>query len=240
MMRVLQASHYFHQVAEDEALPALEARLAPLCRERFRRIDRFIQLSLLGSAECVKDLNLGEDCGLYISSGIGPAGNNIVVQETLWKQHKLPMPFNFVNTLGSSAGYYVAKNLGLSGQSLFISRRGDSFEAALDCAAADLESGVVTKALVGAVEECTLPLGQHRIRQALPKNTPLAEGSHWLLLEASPEPKGARIELKAWDLAFHDSLGAARITREAVDAAPGSLGLFRDKENSKWQLVNLK
>jgi hypothetical protein len=182
-MKLLSQSHYVHGVREGEALPSLEARLTPLCRERFRRIDRFIQLALLGSAECVQNQNLAPDCGLYISSGIGPVGNNIVVQETLWKQKKVPMPFNFVNTLGSSAGYYVAKNLGLSGQSLFISRRHGSLEAALQCAQVDLELGVLKQALVGVVEECTLPLKQHRQRLELEDGAAVAEGTEWLLLE---------------------------------------------------------
>ena len=182
-MKLLSQSHYFHPVAEGEALPNLDARLAPLCKERYRRIDRFIQLALLGSAECAQGQALQPGCALYISSGIGPVGNNIVVQETLWKLRKVPMPFNFVNTLGSSAGYYVAKNLGLSGQSLFISRRHGSLAAALACAEADLACGAVTQALVGVVEECTLPLSQHRQRQELAADAQLAEGSEWLLLE---------------------------------------------------------
>lgn len=244
MMRLVSSNHYFHAVNEGEALPSLDERLAPLCRERFRRIDRFIRLALLGSAECVKGRTLAPDCGLYISSGIGPVGNNIVVQETLWKQRKIPMPFNFVNTLGSSSGYYVAKNLGLSGQSLFVSRRGGSFEAALDCAAADLECGAVSQALVGVVEECTLPLAHHRQRQELAEHVKLAEGSHWLLLEAVPvgatHASPQSVELKAWDSAFHDSLSAARVTRFAQGASSGSLGLIRDDKIFKWQLVNLK
>jgi len=160
-----------------------------------RRIDRFIQLALLGSGECVQGQALAPDCGLYISSGIGPVGNNIQVQQTLWRDHKLPMPFNFVNTLGSSAGYYVAKNLGLSGQSLFISRRGQSFVAALDCVAADLACGAVKQALVGVVEECTLPLNQHRERLELPEGAAVAEGCHWLLLEKGVDFKDAKAVL---------------------------------------------
>ncbi|HEV2110916.1 MAG TPA: hypothetical protein VGT99_06165, partial [Gammaproteobacteria bacterium] len=50
-------------------------------------------------------------------------------------------------------------------------------------AQADLMLGVVSQALVGVVEEATLPLAQHRQRQGVPADTPVAEGSHWLLLE---------------------------------------------------------
>ena len=50
MIRVTAVSHYLHPVREGEALPSLDAALRDLCREPFRRIDRFIQLALLGSA----------------------------------------------------------------------------------------------------------------------------------------------------------------------------------------------
>ena len=97
------------------------------------------------------------------------------------------MPFNFVNTLGSSAGYYVGKNLGLTGESIFVSRRGSAFSAVLACAVADIASGVVSQALVGAIEECPLPLDRFRELVGLPPDAVAAEGSHWLLLANEAE-----------------------------------------------------
>lgn len=179
---ILAASHYVHGVADGAALPSLDARLNAVSRERFRRIDRFIALAVMGSAECAAKRELADDCGLYLSSGVGPVGSNTQVQEQLCRDHLLPKPFHFVNTLGSAAGHYVAKNLGLRGQNLFISRRGDAFQAALSVACADLQLGVVSQALVGAVEECTLPLEDHRRRQGLAGDVALAEGSHWILV----------------------------------------------------------
>ncbi len=183
MIQAISASDYLQPVHDGAALPPLEAALKNLCRERFRRIDRFIQLALLGSARCVAGRTLQPDCGIYLGSGLGPIGNNILTQQQLIRDAEIPKPVNFVNTLGSSAGFYVARNLGLRGQNFFISRRGASLQAVLGAAMADLTHGVVGQALVGVVEEVTLPLGEHRLRQHLPEDRTLAEGSHWFVLQ---------------------------------------------------------
>jgi hypothetical protein len=185
VIAILGAGHYFHAVRGGEALPSLEERLRAVRREHFRRIDRLIELALVGSGECVAGKALAPDCGLYISSGIGPIGSNVVVQDAVSRHAKLPTPFSFVNTLGSSAGYYVGKNLGLTGESTFVSRRGSAFAAALACAVADLSSGVVSQVLVGAIEECLLPVERFRELAGLPAQAIAAEGSHWLLLTRS-------------------------------------------------------
>jgi hypothetical protein len=197
MIGVVSVSHYFQPLHEPAALPALDDDLKNVCREPFRRIDRFIQLALLGSARCAAGRSLQPDCGLYLGSGLGPMSNNIATQEQLIRAALIPKPFNFINTLGSGAGFYVARNLGLQGQNLFISRRGASFTALLAVAAADLSLGVVSQALVGVVEEATLPLRQHRMRQHLPDDMPLAEGSHWLLLQSGTDGAGS-LELRRY------------------------------------------
>ncbi|MGH8320418.1 MAG: hypothetical protein ACRESI_00540 [Gammaproteobacteria bacterium] len=187
MISLVSASHYFQPVREGEPLPVLEQALVSVCRENFRRIDRFIQLALLGSARCAAGHALRSDCGIYLGSGLGPMSNNIAVQEQLVRDREIPKPFNFINTLGSAAGFYVARNLGLSGQNFFISRRGASLEAALSVAVADMALGVTQQAMVGVVEEVTLPLKEHRLRQRLPEDLPVAEGSHWLLLQTDTD-----------------------------------------------------
>ena len=183
MIRVTAIGHYLHPVGEGEPLPPLAAELREVCRSSYRRIDRFIELALLGSGRCAKGRRLAPDCGLYLGSGLGPMADNIACQQQLIRDHELPMPFDFINTLGNSAGYYVAKDLELSGQNLFLSRRGASFQALLQVALVDLECGAVDQALLGVVEEATEPFAEHRRRQGLPVDAPVAEGSHWLLLE---------------------------------------------------------
>ncbi len=123
------------------------------------------------------------------------------------------MPFNFVNTLGSSAGYYVGKNLGLTGESTFVSRRGSAFAAALACAVADLSSGVASQALVGAIEECLLPPRRFSQLLALPGGRVTAEGSHWLLLAPSEDSGAAvpRETIETGEFDGYEARGAAEL-----------------------------
>jgi hypothetical protein len=224
MIRVTSVSHYLQPVREGEPLPSLDAALKEVCRENFRRIDRFIELALLGSGRCAKGHMLAPDCGLYLGSGLGPMVNNIACQEQLIRDRELPMPFDFINTLGNSAGYYVAKNLGLSGQNLFVSRRGASFTAVLESALVDLDCGAVGQALLGVVEEATEPFAEHRRRQGLAPDTPVAEGSHWLLLERDAgsgclleREHVARYDAEKPEPAmFHDSIGGAAVTERLM------------------------
>ena len=182
-VRAVAASSHLQPVRDGEALPPLDQALKDVSREHFRRVDRFIQLALIGSGRCVAGQALRPDCGICLGSGFGPIGSNVATQQQMLRDREIPKPYNFVNTLGISAGFHVAKNLGLTGQNFFISRRGASLEAVLETALLDLELGVVSQALVGVVEEVTLPLGEHRRRRGLPADTLVAEGSHWLLLE---------------------------------------------------------
>ena len=218
MIRVTAVSHYLHPVREGESLPSLDAALKEVCRENFRRIDRFIELALLGSGRCARGRALAPDCGLYLGSGLGPMVDNIACQEQLIRNAELPMPFDFINTLGNSAGYYVARNLGLSGQNLFVSRRGASFEAALTTALVDLECGAVRQALVGVVEEATEPFAEHRRRQGLQADAAVAEGSHWLLLER--------------DAAAGHVLERSQVSKH--EAAPPKSAAFHDSIRGAW------
>ena len=181
-MTALRAfSHHLHAVGQ-APLPSLDEALRRVCREPQRRIDRFIQLALLGAARCAAKAVLDSDCALYLGSGIGPEGNNVLVQEQICRERLLPRPFNFVNTLGSSATYFVAKDRGLDAQGWWASRRGAALEAVLELALTDLELGLCSQALVGVVEECPAPYEDHRRRCQVPAAAALAEGSHWLLL----------------------------------------------------------
>ena len=246
MICVTAVGHYLHPMREGEPLPSLAAALKDVCRESYRRIDRFIELALLGSGRCAQGRRLAPDCGLYLGSGLGPMADNIACQEQLIRDHELPMPFDFINTLGNSAGYYVAKDLGLSGQNLFISRRGASFQAVLQAALVDLECGAVDQALLGVVEEATKPFAEHRRRQGLAADTLVAEGSHWLLLERDA-PTGHRLdwehveyhETAPTQLAvFHDSIAGAWVTERL---AKGESCTLADGDAARgWDLFHFR
>lgn len=211
MMRCVAGGHYFQRLTDD--YPSIDARVTAITRERYRRIDRFVQLALLGAAECVSGRQLAPGCGLYLSSGFGPINSNVLVQDAIHRDSRLPMPFSFVNTLGSSACYHVVKELNLTGEAVMVSRGNGSFSAALMCAYLDLASGLASQVLVGAVEECVLPGDRHRALLRLSDDVAIAEGSHWLLLERD-ERSGTPVaadELRSDDFDGYESADAARI-----------------------------
>lgn len=212
MMRCVSAGHYFHRLGE--SFPSIEARVNAVTRERYRRIDRFVQLSLLGAAECVHGRKLDASCALYLSSGVGPIGSNVLVQDAIHRDSRLPMPFNFVNTLGSSACYHVVKELNLTGEAVMVARGQASFTAALISAHADMQSGVTNQILIGAVEECVLPADRHRSLLRLDAKSAVAEGSHWLLLERDSREGTPVAESLLRDAEFdgYESRDAALIT----------------------------
>ena len=235
-MRCIAAGHYFHRLGD--SYPSLDARVHAITRERYRRIDRFVQLALLGAAECVNGRPLASDCGLYLSSGFGPINSNVLVQDAIHRDSRLPMPFNFVNTLGSSACYHVVKELNLTGEAVMVACGGASFSSALMCAYADLASGVASQVLVGAVEECVLPGDRHRALLRLDDAAAIAEGSHWVLLERDDRagvPVGdAGLQNAEFD--GYESADAARIASVVGTDATTTFGIRVEAPN-RLQLV---
>jgi len=179
-----------HHVVTDE-FPPLDDDIRALCGQRVRRVDRYIQLCLLGALRCTEGHRLPADTGIFLASQNNAIGSIVKTMECIFDERYPPAPFDFVNTLGNSACFYVAQLLGLSGKSIVLSREGFSFEAGLYHALLDFRSGQMQTALVGCVDEVLLPLEMHRVRIA-GENQPLVEGplgesSSWLLLRARAE-----------------------------------------------------
>ena len=182
MLEILALGDHYQTVDPEQGLANLKPAATEVCRDRFRRIDRFTQLALIGSARCVQSADPGPKTGLYIGSRFASTGNTIAVHEKMVSAGVVPKPANFINTLSNSAGYFVARNLGLGDRNLFVSRGDASIVAALQLAAMDVASGSVCQALVGSVDEAVLPLEHHRYRLGLEPGTVMGEGSHWLLV----------------------------------------------------------
>lgn len=194
MLDVIAWGDYYAPINDEDGLPELRKEVNTVCGERFRRIDRFIQLSLLGAARCAQMIKPDEQAGLYIGSRFAAVRNTIQVQEQMFVHGQIPKPANFINTLSNSAGYYVARNLKLQGKNIFVSRANASLEAALELARLDLQNGSIKQALIGVVDEGVPVQAHHCQRMGIPEDTALAEGSHWFLVRrASQSAARARI-----------------------------------------------
>jgi hypothetical protein len=132
-------------------------------------------------------------CGLLFTTGQGNISQVAKVTQQIFKEHEPPMPFDFMHITNNMAPFYVAQGLGLTSSNLTIAHRAFPFETAMDLAAFQTRL-CNTPCLIGTVDECAFPLSEHRQRLALPPGTPLAEGSHWLLLGSEPDHAIARME----------------------------------------------
>jgi hypothetical protein len=176
----------------DGPLPSLKDAVKEATGASLRRINRLIQLALVGAGRCAREVKLAPDCGLYLSSGQGALQDSVDVFTQMFVDGQAPKPISFVNTLSNTSCFYVAKTLGLSGRNQFVSSSALPFESALSLALLDLSRGCIAQALVGGVDECVLPLADHRKRLRTAADAPLGEGSHWLCLGREPELEGGQ------------------------------------------------
>lgn len=187
--------------AQSENLQCHKSEAKALARHKFRRVDRFTQMALVGASHCVGDLQLDANTGLYIASATGPLANTEQTSAALLDQGQLPRPVQFINTLSNAVNYFVARNFDFEAGSQWLSRGAASLHAALEQASMDLNGGGLEHALVGCVEECVLPLAGYGERMGFGDRTMPAEGSHWWLLSnaASTAARRVQMALKCFD-----------------------------------------
>jgi hypothetical protein len=219
---IAAAADYVERI-DDATSPAdLKPLVADAIGAPVRRIGRYIQLALVGAGRCAKLAPLSRDTAVYLGSGRGDLVLTIEVMQTMLRDGQPPRPLSFINTVSNAACYYVALNLNLLGPSSFVCNRYFGFEAILQLAALDLESGSVRNTVIGTVDSVVPPLADHRTRLGLSMQTEVAEASHWLQLrtEASPGTLG---RLLAIDF-FED--------RQALEA-----WLTTQSTNRDWRLA---
>ncbi len=190
-MKIYSTGMYYEPVID--RLPELKPLLKAVTGQNFRRIDRFIQLALIGVSRCSGEVSLPIETAIYLTSGQGDLEVMIDVLEQMLRDGKSPKPLSFINTVSNSACYHLAKYLHLKSRNCFVASHCFSFERALRLAMVDFLQGNLTSALVGSVDICVLPLAQHRQRIAVSPDTPVAEACHWLLLgddDCLGEPMG--------------------------------------------------
>jgi hypothetical protein len=186
-----------------------------------RRASRFMQLALIGAARCLKGVSVPRDTGVYLASGRGDLEIIQEVLEQVFRDGQSPKPLHFVNTVSNAACFQVAKLLGLEGRSSFVCHPTSAFENTLRLALADLDVSGVEQILVGAVDAVVAPVDIHRVRLGVPAGTLLGEGSHWLLLQRSPQDALAQItEAKRFD----SQMALAAWLKEPASRRPCALG----------------
>lgn len=184
MIKLLSRFSSLHHIdSAAPVLPDLKPLIAPWAGERIRRIDRYIELCVAGGLNCVGKQTLPAQTGVYLATRFGAITTSAKVMESIIANGDMPKPLHFVNTLGNTACFYLTRLLGTTGHTLVISQEQFSFEAALFHALMDLQQGNIAAALVGGIDEVTLPLEHQAQRLGVTASGVFTEGTHWLLLE---------------------------------------------------------
>lgn len=184
----------------DPAPLELKQRVKEIVGVPLRQASHLVELAAIGSQLCLKRLNAvaPENTAVYVGTGLADVRKN----EAVFKQVTPPgpgmaSPFDFINASNNMAAFYAAKLANFRARNLTISQEDFSFEWALQLAIADLRAGDYRQALVGGVDENSLPRSDHLRRIALREDQPMGEGSGWLLLSIAPEPaRGQLLEIK--------------------------------------------
>ena len=151
----------------------------------FRRVNKFIMLSLMGVHRCIHGKVIDKNIAVYLATENGNLGDTENVLRQMYDENSFPKPFNFINTMSNTASFYVAQSLKSLGRSITVSSKNVSFERALELAAVDLERGHVSEALVGGVDEAVISRDHFAAKYDPSYNAvKLVEGSSWLYLTA--------------------------------------------------------
>lgn len=176
-----------------ESLPDLKAAIVEAIGQPLRRASRFMQLSAIAAARCLKGVGVSHDTAVYLASGRGDLEIIQDVLEQVFRDGQSPKPLHFVNTVSNAACFQIAKLLGLEGRSSFVCHPRFAFENTLRLSLADLAAGSAPAILFGTVDAVVAPTDIHRVRLGVPPDTSLGEGSHWLLLQTQSTDALAQI-----------------------------------------------
>lgn len=180
-----------HDPANDFTL--LKRALEERSGKKFRRVNRFIVLALASAYQLAGITEIDEETSLYIGTRHGCATDSFGMLTQMYRDELIPLPFTFINTSPSMAGFYVAQSLGLSGESYTFSQPWGSFEKAFSLAYRDIRSGRNETALAGSCDEAVFPLDEARESMKMKDDEPLLEGGCWMHLSSSPDGAAAKI-----------------------------------------------
>jgi hypothetical protein len=155
--------------------------------ENFRRVNKFILLSLLGARQCIHQRTLEADTAVYLTTEHGNLGETADVLDEIYAARSLPKPFGFINTMSSTAAFYLARNLGIRGRNITVSSQHLSFERGLELLKVDFAGGTERSALIGGVDEASL--SRTALEKKADRGWRMVDGSGWLYIK--PEKEGA-------------------------------------------------
>jgi hypothetical protein len=178
---------------------ALRAQVAQVAPQVSRLASRFSQLAVLGAANCLRrlegalDSELDADTRIYLATGLGDIAHADSLQHGVMPPlGEMPPPARFATSGNNMAAFFVARHAGLTSRNLTLSQAELSLECALELALSDFAAGAMRSALLGGVDETTLPRELYTRRFHVGIDQVIGEGSGWFLLDAAPGRNGVR------------------------------------------------
>lgn len=215
----------------DPAPLELKQRVKEIVGVPLRQASHLAELAAIGSQLCLQRLRVAapENTAVYVGTGLADIRKNeAVFRQVMPPGPGMASPFDFINAANNMAAFYAAKLGNFRARNLTVSQEDFSFEWALQLAAADLRAGDYRQALVGGVDENSLPRANHLRRIVLRDDQAMGEGSGWLMLSVSAQhAQGELVEIKCLPPAtsFVSTLCTAlpvwRRAREPLTLLPG-------------------
>jgi len=165
----------------------LKEEIRRYTKENFRRVNKFILLTILGARQCINTHALDADTAIYLTTEHGNLGETADVLDEIYEVNSLPKPFGFINTMSSTAAFYLAQNLGVRGRNITVSSQHLSFERGLELLKVDFAGGVERSALIGGVDEASL--SEASLEGCAGRSWRMIDGSGWLYV--TPEREGS-------------------------------------------------
>ncbi|MDK9706459.1 MAG: hypothetical protein OEL83_05355 [Desulforhopalus sp.] len=168
----------------DDIAP-LKAELKKYTDYFFRRVNKFIMLSLMGVHQCVHGRTIDPATAVYLSTENGNLGDTENVLHQIFRENSFPKPLNFINTMSNTASFYVAQSLQTLGRSITVSSKNVAFERGLELARVDFALQHIQEALIGGVDEALFSRKKFTEKyHASYHSVKLVEGSSWLYCTA--------------------------------------------------------
>lgn len=183
-----------------------------------RRVNRLIQLAVLGARRCVGERTLPSNTAVYLTSRSAHVADSLLLLERI-RAGQPSSPVSFINTSGNMAGYYIAADLGLRGSNQSIHATDLAWSQMLEMAVAAADPQQYL--LIGCAEECVWPLEQHRNRHELPADCRIDEQSCFVLLGPVGAPGPRRLQSVEFKPTPPSAKACAPLTQDAGLAAPG-------------------
>lgn len=162
-----------------------------LTGEKPRRMDRFTLLALAGALQCGDKKNLSANAGIVLATAVGTLSTAVDMMKKIGVEKQPPKPFQFVNSLGNSACYSLARHLKISGPSIAVSHEHASFESGLAHAELMMSDTSVPQIMLGGLDEVPLPVADNLRRHNVDGSdySTCSDGAHWLRVSALPAPQ---------------------------------------------------